>query len=52
MREIIKACSLQNLLIAGDGVFSLMENNYIKLVDLKTSKTTNVVSLYDVTDVS
>jgi hypothetical protein len=29
-----------------------LEDNYIKLVDLKTNKTTIVVSLFDLTDVS
>ena len=52
-REIIKACKVeQTLLIAGDGVFSLLENNDIKLVDLKTNITTTVVSLFDIRDVS
>ncbi|KAF8815432.1 hypothetical protein BYT27DRAFT_7194435 [Phlegmacium glaucopus] len=35
---------------AGDGVFSLSENGLIKLVDLKTNKTTNLVSWGDITD--
>lgn len=56
-----KVCAINNcqglqasldILIAGDGVFSLLEDSYIKLVDLTTNTTTNVVSLHDITDVS
>lgn len=43
---------MNNPPIAGDGVYSLLEDNHIKLVDLKTNKTTVVVSLHDLTDVS
>jgi dipeptidyl aminopeptidase B len=37
---------------AGDGVYSVYENNYIKLVDLKTNTTKNLVAEHDVRDVS
>ncbi|KAJ6624869.1 dipeptidyl peptidase IV N-terminal region-domain-containing protein [Mycena sp. CBHHK59/15] len=35
---------------AGDGVFSIWEDGYIKLVDLKTNTTTNLVYTFDVKD--
>jgi hypothetical protein len=37
--------------IAGDGVFSISQDGYIKLVDLKTNTTTNLVAAKDVKDV-
>lgn len=37
--------------IAGDGVFSSLEGGHIKLVDLKSNKTTNLISVLDVKDV-
>jgi dipeptidyl aminopeptidase len=36
---------------AGDGVFSLSEDGYIKLVDLKSNVTTNLISIENVKDV-
>ncbi|PFH50952.1 hypothetical protein AMATHDRAFT_80539 [Amanita thiersii Skay4041] len=35
---------------AGDGVFSLHQDGYIKLVDLKENKTTSLVALEDIRD--
>jgi dipeptidyl aminopeptidase B len=35
---------------AGDGVFSLQEDNLIKLVDLKTNKTTTLLDVSDIRD--
>lgn len=35
---------------AGDGVFSLKQDGYIKLVDLKTNTTKNLVSVSNVKD--
>ncbi|KAJ7598829.1 dipeptidyl aminopeptidase [Mycena floridula] len=35
---------------AGDGVFSISEQGYIKLVDLKTNKTSNMLAVRDVKD--
>lgn len=43
---MLKAFSL-----AGDGVFSIEEGGYIKLVDLKTNTTSNLVRKSDVQDV-
>ncbi|KAG6334896.1 hypothetical protein ID866_4190 [Astraeus odoratus] len=42
--------SLDHIFNAGDGVFSMMENGWIVLVDLKTNKTTPLVSTADITD--
>jgi dipeptidyl aminopeptidase B len=36
--------------VAGDGVFSLQEDNLIKLVDLKTNKTTTLLDVSDIRD--
>jgi dipeptidyl aminopeptidase len=41
-----------NCCTAGDGVFSLLEGSHIKLVDLKSNNTTNLISILDVKDVS
>jgi hypothetical protein len=38
--------------VAGDGVYSVYEDGYIKLVDLKTNTTQNLVADFDVKDVS
>ncbi|OJA09345.1 hypothetical protein AZE42_08476 [Rhizopogon vesiculosus] len=35
---------------AGDGVFSIFQNGQIQLVDLKSNKTTNLVSMVDIKD--
>ncbi|EIN06216.1 dipeptidyl aminopeptidase [Punctularia strigosozonata HHB-11173 SS5] len=35
---------------AGDGVFAISQNNYIRLVDLKTNTTTNLVAMQNVRD--
>jgi dipeptidyl aminopeptidase B len=37
--------------VAGDGVFSFQSEGWIKLVDLKTNTTTNLVYQHDVKDV-
>ncbi|OAX34903.1 hypothetical protein K503DRAFT_774059 [Rhizopogon vinicolor AM-OR11-026] len=37
---------------AGDGVFSIFQNGQIQLVDLKSNKTTDLVSMVDIKDVS
>lgn len=37
--------------VAGDGVFSFENEGWIKLVDLKTNATTNLVNQHDVKDV-
>jgi len=37
--------------VAGDGVYSVFEDEYIKLVDLKNNSTKNLVSARDVRDV-
>lgn len=37
--------------IAGDGVFSIRDDGFIKLVDLKTNSTRNLVSTKDIRDV-
>ena len=39
-------------MIAGDGVYSQLENKEIKLVDLESNKTRVLLSVDDVTDVS
>ncbi len=40
--------SLFNSFVAGDGVFSIVDGNDIKLVDLKTNTTSTLVSLSDI----
>lgn len=37
---------------AGDGVFSLEQDGFIKLVDLNSNTTTNLVQVSDLVDVS
>ncbi len=41
-----------NCCTAGDGVFSRLEGSYIKLIDLKSNNTTNLISVLDVKDVN
>jgi len=41
-----------NCCIAGDGVFSQLDGTHIKLIDLKSDDTTNLISVSDVKDVS
>jgi dipeptidyl aminopeptidase len=36
---------------AGDGVYSIGQDGYIKLVDLKTNSTKNLLAVADVKDV-
>ena len=36
---------------AGDGVFSIQQDGYVKLVDLKTNTTSNLVNMTEVRDV-
>lgn len=40
------------LLVAGDGVFSMEENERIVLVDLKTNTTRSLISTTDIKDVA
>ena len=42
---------MATLSVAGDGVFSLNQNGYISLVDLKTNTTSNLVATADIKDV-
>ena len=50
MRRLLGYTVLQlTVLAAGDGVFSVQEEGFIKLVDLKNNKTTtNLVNMLDV----
>ena len=40
------------ILVAGDGVFSMEENEWIVLTDLKTNTSRSLISLEDVKDVA
>ena len=40
------------ILVAGDGVFSMEENEWIVLTDLKTNTTRSLISMEDVKDVA